>query len=138
MDDDLKLYNMYFGDMDNNVRCYLAPERWRSPGQATNQNRVLSPAMDIFSVGCVIAEILMDGMPLFDLARLQQFRKGTYNPSEELTKRIGDPVIVALITQMINKEPALRPNAVDCINLWNEKVFPYCFSGSLFQLGASF
>jgi hypothetical protein len=33
MDDNLKYYNMYFGDLDNNTRCYVAPERWRSPDQ---------------------------------------------------------------------------------------------------------
>ena len=31
MDDNLKQYNMYFGELDNNKRCYTAPERWRSP-----------------------------------------------------------------------------------------------------------
>ena len=31
MDDDLKSYNMFFGDLDNNKRCYLAPERWLTP-----------------------------------------------------------------------------------------------------------
>lgn len=46
--------------------------------------------MDIFSAGCVIAEIMMDGLPLFDLARLQQFRRGSYDPREELKKRIED------------------------------------------------
>lgn len=30
----------------------------------------MSPEMDIFSAGCVIAEIFMDGHPLFDLAHL--------------------------------------------------------------------
>ena len=88
MDDNLKLYNMYFGDLDNNIRCYVAPERWRSPGQPPQRPENLQPAMDVFSAGCVIAEILMDGLPLFDLARLQQFRKGTYDPREEMEKRI--------------------------------------------------
>ena len=31
MDDDLKTYNMFFGYLDNNKRCYLAPERWLTP-----------------------------------------------------------------------------------------------------------
>jgi phosphoinositide-3-kinase regulatory subunit 4 len=57
--------------------------------------------MDIFSAGCVIAEIMMDGLPLFDLARLQQFRWGSYDPSEELKKRISDQTIVGLIMNMI-------------------------------------
>lgn len=30
-DDDLNTYNKFFGDLDNNIRCYVAPERWRSP-----------------------------------------------------------------------------------------------------------
>ena len=32
VDDNLKYYNMYFGDLNNNTRCYVAPERWISPG----------------------------------------------------------------------------------------------------------
>ena len=33
MDDNLKRYNKYFGYLDNNIRCYLAPERWLTPPQ---------------------------------------------------------------------------------------------------------
>jgi phosphoinositide-3-kinase regulatory subunit 4 len=36
--------------------------------------------MDIFSAGCVIAEIMMDGEPLFDLTRLKQFKRKEFNP----------------------------------------------------------
>jgi len=97
MDDDLKSYNMYFGDLDNNIRCYLAPERWRSPPQVLDENATLEPSMDVFSTGCVIAEILMDGEPLFDLAKLTQYRKGSFDPKEELTNRIEDKTMVNLI-----------------------------------------
>ena len=77
--------------MDNNLRCYVAPERWKSP----QQEKIASDAkldfpMDIFSAGCVIAEILMDNLPLFDLANLQKYRRGTFDPSEELSKKIND------------------------------------------------
>jgi hypothetical protein len=34
MEDNLKDYNMYFGYLDNNIRCYTAPERWRSPNES--------------------------------------------------------------------------------------------------------
>lgn len=27
-EDDLKTYNLYFGELDNNQRCYIAPERF--------------------------------------------------------------------------------------------------------------
>ena len=33
MDDNLKRYNKYFGYLDNNIRCYLAPERWLTSPQ---------------------------------------------------------------------------------------------------------
>lgn len=70
--DDLKLYNLYFGELDNNQRCYIAPERFSSSiTDAKFDLSLLDPAMDVFSAGCVIAEIFMDrkdGRALFDLA----------------------------------------------------------------------
>lgn len=95
-DDNLKEYNQFFGDLDNNIRCYTAPERWYSPTEKVDKSldSELKPAMDIFSTGCVIAEILMNGLPLFDLARLQQYRRGFFDPTDELKKRIGDQKMV--------------------------------------------
>jgi phosphoinositide-3-kinase regulatory subunit 4 len=93
-DDNLKKYNQFFGDLDNNIRCYVAPERWCSPQDKVEKNAELKPTMDVFSAGCVIAEILMNGLPLFDLARLQQYRRGTFDPIDELRKRINDPKMV--------------------------------------------
>jgi len=91
-DDDLKEYNKFFGDLDNNIRCYAAPERWFSPTEKVDKSldSELKPAMDIFSTGCVIAEILMNGLPLFDLAGLTQYRKGLFDPTEKLNKWIDD------------------------------------------------
>ena len=61
-EDDLKTYNMYFGELDNNLRCYLAPERFKVEwDEDYKDKKLLEPQMDIFSVGCIIAEILMDG-----------------------------------------------------------------------------
>ena len=85
MDDNLKRYNKYFGYLDNNIRCYLAPERWlTSPQTLENSNVTMQPSMDIFSAGCVIAEILSDGEPLFDLPKLQNYRRGGLDLREEL------------------------------------------------------
>lgn len=70
-DDDLKLYNMFFGELDNNLRCYLAPERFKVDwDESLKDPKLLDASMDIFSAGCVIAEIFMDGHALFDLAHL--------------------------------------------------------------------
>lgn len=46
--------------------------------------------MDVFSAGCVIVEILSDGEPLFDLPKLQKYRRGdeSFKLEEELMKLI--------------------------------------------------
>ena len=114
MDDDLKTYNMYFGDLDNNTRCYIAPERWLTPPQtvedANNQTK-LDPSVDVFSAGCVIAEILCDGIPLFDLPRLQKYRRDELDLQDDLFKRIEDVEIVNLLLEMMNRDPSARPTA---------------------------
>ena len=113
MDDNLKRYNKYFGYLDNNIRCYLAPERWITPPQTLEDNHhmKMAPSMDIFSAGCVIAEILSDGEPLFDLPRLQRYRRGELDLHEELSKRIEDPTIIDLIMLMLARDPSDRPSA---------------------------
>jgi phosphoinositide-3-kinase regulatory subunit 4 len=40
--------------------------------------------MDIFSLGCVIAELFADGAPLFTFTTLMAYREGNFNP--DLTK----------------------------------------------------
>ncbi len=71
-EDDLKTYNLYFGEQNNNQKCYIAPERFKNGiTEAVFDQKELDPAMDIFSVGCVIAEIFLDrkdGRTLFNLA----------------------------------------------------------------------
>jgi len=42
--------------------------------------------MDIFSVGCVIAELFTEGAPLFNLSQLLDYRAGEYSPKEHLNK----------------------------------------------------
>lgn len=81
------MYNRFFGEFDNNKRCYIAPERCLSNAefnQKTTGDFMVQPSMDVFSVGCVIAEIFLDGKPLFDLARHQLYRKGEFNPKDML------------------------------------------------------
>lgn len=84
--------------------------------------------MDIFSAGCVIAEIFMDGHPLFDLAHMQNYRKKFYDPREDLKKRIKDEKIVDLIMSMIKRDPNERGPINEYILRWNKEVFPKVFS----------
>lgn len=87
--------------------------------------------MDVFSVGCVIAEIFLDrkdGRTLFNLAQLQNYKKGVYDPSEDLTKHIKDAKIVALIMSMINRDPEERSSISDYIIQWKSQVLPEVFT----------
>ena len=138
MDDNLKRYNKYFGHLDNNARCYLAPERWVTPPQTVKDSAKMAPSMDIFSAGCVIAEIICDGMPLFDLPRLQNYRRGGLDLREELSKRIEDTTMVELLLKMLARDPEQRPSASECLQEWIRKVFPGTFSSVFFQIGAAF
>ena len=92
--DDFETYNLYYGEHNNNQRCYLAPERFLENNEYSQNKRnydLLTKSMDIFSLGCVIAEILMDGNPLFDLSKLRMYGNGEYKDLEQdLEKRIKD------------------------------------------------
>ncbi|CAG8525259.1 17174_t:CDS:10, partial [Racocetra fulgida] len=46
----------------------------------------ITPAMDIFSLGCVIAELFLEGTPIFSLAQLFEYRAGEYDPGVYLEK----------------------------------------------------
>jgi phosphoinositide-3-kinase regulatory subunit 4 len=40
--------------------------------------------MDCFSAGCVIAELFLEGTPLFKLSQLFQYREGEFNVDHSL------------------------------------------------------
>ena len=53
--------------------------------------------MDVFSAGCVIAELFLEGAPLFKLSQLFQYREGEFNvdnslgPIEDEGVRVNTP-----------------------------------------------
>jgi phosphoinositide-3-kinase regulatory subunit 4 len=68
------------------TRCYVAPERWyKSEEFKTPPTGELTPAMDIFSLGCVIAELFLE-TELFDSSKLLGYLKGTYDPAPSVSK----------------------------------------------------
>ncbi len=61
----------FFFDTGGRRRCYLAPERfYEAAAAAAADSSGLTPAMDIFSLGCVLAELFADGAALFDLSQV--------------------------------------------------------------------
>lgn len=82
--------------------------------------------MDVFSLGCVLAELFTDGTPLFDLASLLAFRDGRYSPQTALN-RIADAEIRTLITAMVQRSPDARPSAAQLLAQGRDGAFPLVF-----------
>ncbi|XP_010438306.1 PREDICTED: phosphoinositide 3-kinase regulatory subunit 4-like [Camelina sativa] len=125
----------FFFDTRGQRLCYLAPERFYEHGGETQvaQDAPLKPSMDIFAVGCVIAELFMEGQPLFELAQLLAYRRGQHDPSQHLEK-IPDLGIRKMILHMIQLEPEARLSAEDYLKNYVGVVFPNYFSPFLHTL----
>ncbi|XP_030300799.1 phosphoinositide 3-kinase regulatory subunit 4 isoform X2 [Calypte anna] len=137
----------YFFDTSRRRTCYIAPERFvdgsmfatelenmRDPStplvDLANSNQrtrgELKRAMDIFSAGCVIAELFTEGVPLFDLSQLLAYRNGLFFPDQVLSK-IEDRSIRELVTQMVHREPDKRLAAEDYLKQQRNNAFPEIF-----------
>jgi phosphoinositide-3-kinase regulatory subunit 4 len=88
--------------------------------------------MDIFSVGCVIAELFLE-TPIFSLSQLFKYRDGKqYDPTQVL-EGIKDKDIREIVTGMIDIDPQKRCRAEDYLDLWKGKAFPEYFYSFLHQ-----
>ncbi|KAJ4368144.1 Serine/threonine-protein kinase [Neocucurbitaria cava] len=124
-------FSFYF-DLSGRRTCYLAPERFLAAGQQPEGEGDVNWAMDIFSVGCVIAELFLEA-PIFSLSQLFKYRQGEYNPEHSHLNKIQDGNIRDLIMHMIQVDPNSRMSADDYLTHWKDKVFPSYFYGFLQQ-----
>lgn len=53
-------------------------------GEGGKRDGRVTEAMDCFSVGCVIAELFLEGAPLFKLSQIFQYREGEFNVDHTL------------------------------------------------------
>eukprot|EP00727_Mastigamoeba_balamuthi_P002364 m51a1_g12124 hypothetical protein (1463) ;mRNA; f:75-5247 len=117
--------------------CYVAPERFHKAGQAPL--RELQPSMDVFSLGCVIAELFLDGSPVFDLSQLLEYRQQAEaealppaairkmaETSRPSANRVPD-AIQELVTHMTQLDPAKRHAASAYLRDWTPSAFPQYF-----------
>lgn len=121
----------YFFDTSGRRICYVAPERFLGAGERRDDEASITDEMDIFSLGCVIAELFMEGTPLFTLSQLFKYRTGEYDPATYL--KIEDPEIRHLVQHMINLDPSKRYSAEQYLNIWRRKAFPEYFYSFLHQ-----
>ncbi|KAK1377666.1 Serine/threonine-protein kinase VPS15 [Heracleum sosnowskyi] len=119
----------FFFDTGGRRRCYLAPERFYEHGgeMQVAHDAPLRPSMDIFAAGCVIAELFLEGQPLFELSQLLAYRRGQYDPSQHLEK-IPDSGLRKMILHMIQLDPDSRCSAESYLQSYAGVVFPCYFS----------
>eukprot|EP00063_Salmo_salar_P052348 XP_014027183.1 PREDICTED: phosphoinositide 3-kinase regulatory subunit 4-like [Salmo salar] len=133
----------YFFDTSRRRTCYIAPERFVDGSMFTTESDQNTPlvdltsnsqrsrgelkqAMDIFSAGCVIAELFTEGVPLFDLSQLLAYRKGHFQ-TEHVLMKIEDHYIRELVAQMVQREPEKRLTAEDYLKQQRGNAFPDIF-----------
>ena len=121
-DDDPSEYLYYFQELykhgndttPREKRCYLAPERFYTP---TSHNedmpvKVMEPAMDIFSAGCVLVETFLNGERALDLGDLMEYRKRKSSQSlQQKLNKIEFSAMRAACKHMMNLDPAERLSA---------------------------
>ncbi|KAH9994556.1 ARM repeat-containing protein [Russula compacta] len=131
--DDPSDFAFYF-DTSGRRSCYVAPERFFASGarpdgasdDRQNSYARVTEAMDVFSAGCVIAELFREGAPLFTLSQLFKYREGELNPDGLLTS-VEDVGVRNLIKEMIALDPSARPTLDALLNNVRGVVFPEVF-----------
>lgn len=133
----------YFFDTSRRRTCYIAPERFVDGSlfsaetdpttplvDLTNNNQrgrgELRAAMDIFSAGCVIAELFTEGVPLFDLSQLLAYRRGLYQ-TEHVLMKIEDRFVRDLVSHMVQLVPEKRLSAEEYLKQQRGRAFPDVF-----------
>ncbi|KAF2083646.1 phosphoinositide 3-kinase regulatory subunit 4 [Saccharata proteae CBS 121410] len=123
-------FGFYF-DTSGRRTCYLAPERFlkapRDPAEGVGK---VNWAMDMFSVGCVIAELFLE-TPIFSLSQLFEYKQGNYDPYQAHLRNIEDKDIREMVSTLIKLDPNARYNANDCLVFYRKKAFPDYFYGFL-------
>lgn len=121
----------YYFDTSGRRTCYLAPERFLAAGDR-DDGRGITWAMDIFSAGCVIAELFLEA-PIFNLSQLYKYRKGEYDPEHAYISKLQDKDVREMVSHMIQLEPESRYSAEEYLNFWRRKAFPEYFYSFLHQ-----
>lgn len=128
-DDNPSEFVFYFDSSDRRS-CYVAPERFYLKNDPKSEQKKLTASMDLFSIGCVIAELYMDGEPTFTLSDLYRYKKGDFAPN---TSGIKDENIRQMVRQLLHLDPGKRPLAASLLEQFKERCFPVYFYDYLYD-----
>ncbi|EPX75184.1 VPS15 protein kinase Ppk19 [Schizosaccharomyces octosporus yFS286] len=121
----------YFFDTSSRRVCNIAPERF----VPNSQIRIapLTPEMDIFSLGCVFAELLLEGSPLFTLSQLFNYKANNSYDISTVLRQIKDLDTQNMILEMLQCDPTKRDTADNYLKRFRGTVFPECFYTPLYD-----
>src|ERR1700761_743540 len=67
----------FFFDTSGRRTCYVAPERfYEAKEERKREGGDVKESMDVFSAGCVVAEVWLDGEAVFTLSEMFKYRSG--------------------------------------------------------------
>ena len=131
--DDIASYTYYFGSNDNTSLkgFYLAPERIIEKGNDILINQK-TYAMDVFSLGVIIAELFIE-KNIFKFSSMLNYKRGNIKlfDIEEYLKKIKNEKIKNLIYNMIKINPKERITIEDALNYFCNEICPYAMKGFL-------
>ncbi|KAJ9580221.1 hypothetical protein L9F63_004121 [Diploptera punctata] len=128
----------YFFDASRRRTCYIAPERFIPTLNTDGSNQLLMPEeslyqanlvpyMDLFSVGCILAELFNEVHDApFDLSELLAYCSSEGKGFKHLDK-IEDPNIREMIRSMSERDPSRRLSAEMYLAQERNRVFPEYF-----------
>lgn len=125
----------YFFDTSRRRTCNIAPERFVKTLNPDSSHYLpeegigtgeLTPAMDIFSLGCVLTELFTEGHPPFYFSQLLSYRCGEYSP-EKILEKIEDSDLRDMIQHMLQRDPSKRLSAEEYLEQQRDRVFPQYF-----------
>ncbi|KKF95724.1 Serine/threonine-protein kinase VPS15 [Ceratocystis platani] len=122
----------YFFDTSGKRTCYVAPERFLPAGAPQQDDTKLTWAMDVFSAGCLIAQLFLE-TELFTLSQLYKYRRGEYDPAITALSVIADEEVRDMIAHMIQLDPGRRYTADQYLEFFRGKVFPEYFYSFLHE-----
>ncbi|KAG6088115.1 hypothetical protein E4U15_006764 [Claviceps sp. LM218 group G6] len=122
----------YFFDTSGRRTCYIAPERFYSSSEEPRSKAKMTWAMDIFSAGCVIAQMFLES-EIFSLAQLYKYKRGEYDPVVTHLSVISDKGVRDMIAHMIQLDPEKRYSADQYLEFGKKKIFPTYFYNFLHQ-----
>ena len=130
--DDIGNYTYFFGTnkSDSLKGCYFAPERLLDKGE-TSEDKNKTFAMDVFSVGVIIAELFLE-KNVFDFPQLLNYKKGNkkFFDIEEILVKIPEN-IRNLINDMIKINPSERITIKDALDRFSNEICPITMTGFL-------